>query len=52
MNLPCIFIRFNPDNKQFKKKVDIKHKNKVLKSYIDYYMNKNITENIVEYLFY
>ena len=30
----------------------MKVKEKVLKSYIDYYMNKDVNENITEYLFY
>ena len=53
LNLPCVFIRFNPDNKKFRKKINIKNKYKILKSYINYYINKkNINENITEYLFY
>jgi hypothetical protein len=48
LGLPCVFIRFNPD----KKGIKIKTKQKVLKSYIEYYKSKNVSDNIVEYLFY
>jgi len=42
-----IWIRFNPD----KRKINIKTKYTILKSYIDYYTNSEIT-NEVTYLFY
>ncbi len=48
LGLPCVFIRFNPD----KKGITINTKQKVLKSYIEYYKNKEKNDNIVEYLFY
>jgi|FrelakmetLWP11LW_1041352.scaffolds.fasta_scaffold00612_5 hypothetical protein len=48
LGLPCVFIRFNPD----KNKIKMKTKQKVLKSYIDYYINKEICDNVVEFLFY
>ena len=48
LGLPCVFIRFNPD----KKKVKMKVKEKVLKSYIDYYINQDTMNNEVQYLFY
>ena len=48
LGLPCVFIRFNPD----KKKVKMKVKEKVLKSYIDYYINQESMNNEVQYLFY
>jgi len=48
LGLPCVFIRFNPD----KKKVKMKIKEKVLKSYIEYYMNRDTMNNEVQYLFY
>jgi hypothetical protein len=48
LNLPCIFLRFNPDKKDIK--INIKYK--ILKSYIDYYMNKENVLNTIEYLFY
>jgi hypothetical protein len=44
----CIFIRFNPDKKGIK--IDIKEK--ILKSYIDYYTSKSYYNNEVVYLFY
>lgn len=36
LGLPCVFKRFNPD----KKKIKMKVKEKVLKSYIEYYIGK------------
>lgn len=48
LNEKCVFLRFNPD----KKKIKIETKQKVLKSYIDYYINKNKSYNDVVYLFY
>jgi len=50
LGLPCVFIRFNPD----KKKIKMKIKEKVLKSYIDYYVGKENCERSFEvcYLFY
>jgi hypothetical protein len=48
LGLPCVFIRFNPDKKGIKMKV----KEKILKSYINYYMNKEHCDNEVCYLFY
>jgi len=48
LGLPCVFLRFNPD----KKKVKMKVKEKVLKSYIEYYMNRESMNNEVQYLFY
>ena len=48
LNKPCIFLRYNPDKKGIKNIV----KQKVLKSYIDYYKCKQNFDNIVEYLFY
>jgi hypothetical protein len=48
LGLPCVFIRYNPD----KKKIQMKIKEKVLKSYIEYYKNKIICNNEVVYLFY
>lgn len=48
LNLPCIFLRYNPD----KKKINMKIKQKILKSYIEYYKNKCNQGNDVCYLFY
>jgi hypothetical protein len=48
LGLPCVFIRYNPDKKGVKKNI----KDKVLKSYIEYYINKETCDNIVEFLFY
>lgn len=49
LGLPCVFIRYNPD----KKKIKIEIKEKVLKSYIEYYKSKEMIEgNEVCYLFY
>jgi hypothetical protein len=48
LGLPCVFIRFNPD----KKGIKMKTKQKVLKSYIDYYISKENSDNEVCYLFY
>jgi hypothetical protein len=48
LGLPCVFIRFNPDKKKIKQKV----KEKILKSYIEYYKIKDYCDNTVEYLFY
>jgi len=48
LGLPCVFLRFNPD----KKKIKTKTKQKILKSYIEYYKNKETCDNVVEYLFY
>jgi hypothetical protein len=48
LGLPCVFLRFNPD----KKKIPIKTKYKILKSYIDYYSTKKFSDSVVEYLFY
>lgn len=51
LNLPCVFLRFNPDT-GFKKKIKMKTKQKVLKSYIEYYLSKEKCNNEVCYLFY
>lgn len=48
LGLPCVFLRFNPD----KKKVKMKVKEQVLKSYIDYYICQESMNNEVQYLFY
>jgi len=48
LNKPCVFLRYNPD----KKGVKIITKEKILKSYIEYYKNKDIKENTIDYLFY
>jgi len=48
LGLPCVFLRFNPD----KKKIKMKIKEKVLKSYIEYYKNKENCDNETVYLFY
>jgi hypothetical protein len=48
LGLPCIFIRYNPDLKGVKNKV----KEKILKSYIEYYKNLLICNNDKVYLFY
>ena len=52
LNKNCVFIRFNPDNKQYRKKSKIEIKEKVLKSYIDYYTSKAHCDIEVCYLFY
>ena len=54
LGLPCVFIRFNPDKSPIsKKKIKIETKEKVLKSYIEFYKSKEIIEgNEVCYLFY
>ena len=49
LGLPCVFIRFNPDA-GVKKRIKIKEK--ILKSYIDYYLSKEICNNEINYLFY
>jgi hypothetical protein len=46
LGLPCIFIRYNPD-----KKINI-DKHRILKSYIDYYFNKDFINPEIVYLFY
>lgn len=51
LNKKCIFIRYNPDNK-VSKKTTINIKQNILKSYIDYYINKELSDNEVCYLFY
>jgi hypothetical protein len=48
LGLPCVFLRYNPDKKGIKTFI----KQKVLKSYIEYYKNKEKYENEVCYLFY
>ena len=48
LGLPCIFIRYNPDLKG----INLKTKEIVLKSYIDFYLDKDICDNEVQYLFY
>ena len=48
LGLPCVFLRYNPD----KKDVEMQTKQKVLKSYIEYYINKKTCDNVVEFLFY
>ena len=47
LGLPCTFIRYNPDSK-----VDKITKHRVLKSYIDYYINKQFVNPEVVYLFF
>jgi hypothetical protein len=39
-------------NKQYRLKNKEKIKQKILKSYIDYYIKKETCDNVVEYLFY
>ncbi len=48
LGLPTIFLRFNPD----KKGIKLKTKQIILKSYIDYYTEKKLSDNVIEYLFY
>lgn len=48
LGLPCVFIRYNPDDK----KINEKSKLIILKSYIDYYQNLEYSNNVVEFLFY
>jgi hypothetical protein len=48
LGLPCVFIRYNPDKKGIKMKI----KEKILKSYIDFYISKEKCNNEVQYLFY
>jgi very-short-patch-repair endonuclease len=48
LSKPCIFLRYNPD----KKGIKIKTKQEILKSYINYYMNSNVIQSEVSYLFY
>jgi hypothetical protein len=48
----CIFLRYNPDNVKRKKKIKIESKQKILKSYIEYYINKGKCDNEIIYLFY
>ena len=48
LNIPCVFLRYNPDKKEIKQII----KQQILKSYIEYYINKDLTENTIEYLFY
>ncbi len=49
LGLPIVFLRFNPD----KKGIKMKTKQIILKSYIDFYLNKKLlNDNVIEYLFY
>jgi rubrerythrin len=48
LGLPCVFLRYNPD----KDNINIKTKEKILKSYIEYYKNKESSDNMLEFLFY
>jgi len=48
LGLPCVFLRFNPD----KKKIKMNTKEKVLKSYIEFYKSKENWDNETVYLFY
>lgn len=48
LGLPCVFIRYNPDRKGIKMKI----KQHILKSYIDYYINLEKSDNECVYLFY
>ena len=48
LGLPCVFLRFNPD----KKGINIKEKYSVLNERINYYKSKELSNPIVEYLFY
>jgi hypothetical protein len=48
LGLPCVFIRYNPDYKGASEKL----KYTLLKSYIDYYLSKENSDNEVVYLFY
>lgn len=48
LNIPCVFLRFNPD----KENIKMETKQKVLKSYIDYYLTKERCDNEICYLFY
>jgi hypothetical protein len=47
LGLPCVFVRYNPDSK-----VNKITKHRVLKSYIDYYINKQFINPEVVYLFF
>ncbi len=47
LGLPCVFIRYNPDSK-----INKITKHRVLKSYIDYYINKQFVNPEVVYLFF
>lgn len=53
LNQNCVFLRFNPDA-GFKKGIKIKTKLLILKSYIEYYINKEQCQHNLEvcYLFY
>lgn len=48
LGLPCVFIRYNPD----KKNIKMNTKEKVLKSYIEFYKSKENCDNETVYLFY
>ena len=48
LGLPCVFIRYNPDYKGISEKL----RYTLLKSYIDYYLSKETSDNEVIYLFY
>jgi hypothetical protein len=48
LNSPCVFIRYNPDNKKYKESTRMI----ILKSYIDYYRSLENCENILQFLFY
>ena len=48
LGLPTMFLRFNSD----KKNIKMKTKQTILKSYIDYYTEKKLSDNVIEYLFY
>ena len=52
LNKNCVFIRYNPDNKRNRKKIKRQDKQKILKSNIDYYTNKESSDNEIIYLFY
>ncbi len=48
LGLPCVFIRYNPDNKKIKEKTKLI----ILKSYIEYYKNLKNSNNELKFLFY
>lgn len=48
LGLPCVFIRYNPDYKGASENF----KYIILKSYINYYLSKETSDNEIVYLFY
>ena len=54
LGLSCVFLLINPDkfSDKFHNKITVNQRYTILKSYIDYYADKKLSDNTVEYLFY